>query len=88
MADLLLELGRKKLGIEPRAGKLRGWAADLPAKKRRDSLRKVARKDGCGTAIKRLNLVAVYSKRTSPDTARKAKSDMEWLRRQRFCALS
>lgn len=88
MADLLLELGKKVIGAEPKAGKLKGWSKDLPSGKRRESLKKVVRKDGCGTAIRRLNLIAVYSKRTSPETTRKARSDITWLKKQGFCRLA
>lgn len=72
---------------KPEAGRLRGWSKDLPADLRRGILREVAQADGCATAIRRLNLLANWTKTTSPETSSKARSDMRWLRAQGFCKL-
>ena len=71
---------------EPKAGKLKGWKAKQPAVKRRKELRKVAKQHGCKDAVLDLNLLANYTKRTSPSTHRKARADMAWLRKQKWCA--
>lgn len=71
----------------PEAGGLKGWGHTLPESERRTALRRITKKDGCGTAIKRLNLLANFTKKTSPETHRLAREDMKWLRSQGFCAL-
>ena len=43
--------------------------------------------DSCRTAILDLNLLANLTKRTSPGTHRKARSDMAWARKQNWCRL-
>lgn len=72
---------------KPEAGGLRGWNHTLTAPERRAALRRITAKDGCGTAIRRLNLLANFTKKTSPQTHRLAREDMQWLRSQGFCAL-
>lgn len=72
---------------KPAPGGLDGWEHSAPAGKRRSALRKVTKEDGCGTAIKRLNLLATFTKKTSPETHRVAREDMKWLKSQGFCQL-
>ncbi len=75
--------------------KRKDWAKDDPAKKRRAILKCVVTKklprkgdtEPCRTGINDLNLLANYTKRTSPDTHRKARADMAWLRKQSWCKL-
>lgn len=76
--------GRKTLPV-PREGALRGWQKSLPAPARRQVVARVAKDEGCGTALRRLGLLANFTKRTSPDTHKKAKADMAWLRRAKVC---
>jgi len=72
---------------KPEPGALEGWSHEASASERHRTLRRVSRKDGCGTVIKRLNLIATFTKRTSPATKRAAQADMKWLRGQGFCSL-
>jgi hypothetical protein len=43
--------------------------------------------DPCRTGILNLNLLANFTKRTSPDTHKKARADMAWTRKQAWCKL-
>lgn len=70
---------------QPRAGSLRGWKKTMPAGTRRKVVGRIAREEGCGTALKRLNLLANFTKKTSPETHRKARADMKWLRNSAPC---
>ena len=70
---------------KPKAGKLMGWKTKLSAAERHAILRQVARKHGCKDAVLDLNLLANYTKRTSPKTHRTARADMAWLRKQDWC---
>lgn len=71
----------------PEPGGLKGWSKDASTAQRHAALRKVSEADGCGTAIKRLNLLANFTKTTSPATHKAARRDMQWLRKQGFCSL-
>jgi hypothetical protein len=71
----------------PEPGFLKGWRKVLPDKKRHKIIKDVNAAEGCASTIRRLNLLANYTKRTSPETYRKARADMAWVRRQGFCKL-
>jgi hypothetical protein len=71
----------------PEPGFLRGWRKDLAPRERHGILRRLNAEEGCASAIRRLNLLANYTRRTSPETYRKARADMAWLRGQSFCRL-
>jgi len=71
--------------IQP--GFLPGWRHDLPATKRRAAIEKVTNTEGCASTIRRLNLLANYTKNTSPSTYEAARGDMAWVRDQTFCHL-
>ena len=75
----------KQVLPKPSEGGLLGWKKAMPTAARRRLLREVARKDGCLTAVRRLDLLAKFTKKTSPSTRRAARSDAEWLRAQKFC---
>lgn len=77
----------KRVLPPPKAGKLKGWKAELPATERHKALRRANEKYGCRDVILDLNLLANYTKRTSPETHRKARADMDWLRERAFCKL-
>ena len=78
---------RKRVLPKPEAGGLKGWSAHASPASRRRAARAASKRDGCGTALKRLSLLANFTKKTSPETHHAAKADMEWLRRQKFCHL-
>ncbi len=69
-----------KQWYEPREGALRGWQACLPASERRRILRRIVRREGYATAIRRLNSLRNVS--TNRETDHAAKMDMEYLRRK------
>ena len=59
-------------------------AKKAPAKKapaRRKTLRKVVAKVGALSTFRKLNAVAVYTKRTAPKTSRKMKADRKWVKK-------
>jgi len=71
--------------IQP--GFLPGWRHDMPESKRRAAIEKVTTAEGCASTIRRLNLLANYTKNTSPSTYAAARGDMAWVRDQTFCHL-
>jgi uncharacterized protein DUF5771 len=71
--------------IEP--GFLRGWSHAMPDARRHAAIERVVRAEGCVNAIRRLTVLANYTKNTSPSTHEKARADMEWVRNQGFCHL-
>lgn len=77
----------KKTLPKPKAGKLFGWKADLPATERRKALKKATSSSGCRAVISRMNMERGYTKNTSPSTYNKLVADWEWLREQNFCKL-
>ena len=58
---------------------------DLPEKDRREVLKKLSERDGCGTAIKKMTLLRNIT--ADRETKSKAKADAEWLAKQGFCKL-
>ena len=74
---------RERVLPPPEEGALHGWKKELPAGKRRKILLGIARDESYRDAVGRLNLLANYTKRTSPETHKAARSDMAWLKRHR-----
>jgi hypothetical protein len=72
---------------KPEPGGLKGWSHEAGTAERHAALKKASAKDGCGTTLKRLNLLANFTKTTSPATHRAARRDMQWLKGQGFCSL-
>lgn len=72
---------------KPELGGLKGWSKNQSTAQRHVTLKKVSESDGCGTTLKRLNLLANFTKTTSPATHKAARRDMQWLRKQGFCSL-
>ncbi len=87
----------KKVLPKPKKGDLscrgRDWNHKQKASTRRGILKCIVEKklrgtiDPCRAAILDLNLLANFTKRTSPSTHQKARSDMAWVRKQRWCRL-
>jgi hypothetical protein len=65
--------------IDVHEGALQGWSKDLPQEKRIEILKRVIRKDGYATVIRRLNFLINVGK--DRETDRKAKADMEVLQK-------
>ncbi len=63
--------------IDVKEGALGGWRKDMPQKQRLDILKRVVRKDGYSTVIRRLNFLINIG--SDPETDRAAKSDMKAL---------
>lgn len=61
-------------------GRLDGWGIDKSDTERHNILNRVVRKDGYATTIRRLNALRNVS--TSRETDRKAKADMDYLRKE------
>lgn len=61
---------------------LKGWCEACPEEKRHEALERVVREDGYATAVRRLNLLATYSKRDNPHLHRTALEDEAWLHRR------
>jgi len=70
---------KKKLWFKPK-GKLRGWSIDKSQEKRRHILDRLVRKLSYATVVRKLNALRNVS--TSKETDRKAKADMEYLRKK------
>jgi len=64
-----------------RKGALMGYHAKDSMRSRRATLRKVVRKVGPLSAFRKLNAVAVYSKKRAPGTAKTFKRDRNWIRK-------
>ena len=61
-------------------GKLGGWSKKLPQTKRRTLLKKMVKKDGYATVIRRLLQLRNVTK--DKETVAKTTSDMEYLRKK------
>ncbi len=87
----------KKVLPKPKKGDLscrgRDWSHKQPASTRRSIIKCIVEKklrgtaNSCRAAILDLNLLANFTKRTSPSTHRKARADMAWVRKQGWCRL-
>jgi hypothetical protein len=71
--------GRGPKLIPIKEGRLRGWSKDMPAGARRTILRRIVRREGYATAIRRLNALRNLS--TDRETDAAAKADMLYLQR-------
>ena len=74
--------GRRRSRIGTlRKGTLMGYHAKNSMRSRRATLRKVVRRVGALSAFRKLNAVAVYSKKRAPGTAKTFKRDRNWIRK-------
>ena len=62
-------------------GELTGYSATMKAPTRRKILRAVAKKVGPLSTFRKLNAVAVYTKRTAPKKSRTFKADRTWVKK-------
>jgi hypothetical protein len=62
-------------------GSLMGYNTHMKAPARRKTLRKVVAKVGPLSTFRKLNAVAVFTKRTAPKTSRKMKADRKWVKK-------
>jgi len=74
--------GQKIIG-KLRVGSLRkyGYSIKSPSSKRHESLKEAIKEYGKSSTIKKLNVISIYNKRSNPKTSRKAKLDMEFVRK-------
>lgn len=70
---------------KPEPGALGGWSKKLSDSARREVLKKLTGREGCGTVIKKLVLLRNLT--TDQATKKTAKSDQGWLKKQGFCEL-
>lgn len=69
-------------GIGPlKKGTLMGYSATMKAPSRHKILRKVVAKAGPLSTFRKLNAVAVYTKRTAPKKSRTFKADRKWVKK-------
>lgn len=69
-----------KLGDDVHLSKY-GYRVDKPQEKRRESLKRAARKHGTLPVLRRTNLIANYSK-SEKDNYKRLRSDVEFLKRE------
>jgi hypothetical protein len=68
--------------VHIRQGALKGWCEKCSAAQRHTALRSVARKDGYGTLIRRLNFLRnVASRKDNPRLKTVATRDIRWAQR-------
>jgi hypothetical protein len=68
--------------VHIKAGAMKGWCAQCPAAKRHSALRSVAKSDGYGVTVRRLNFLAnVANRRSNPKLRIVARRDVLWARR-------
>ncbi len=67
----------------PEKGALGDYSTKNPAAERRVSLKKSVRDKGYATTMREINIRATLNKTTNPGIARKMKSDMEYLRKNK-----
>lgn len=95
MAKELVELGSKKKKAPKgrryiknlKEGAMDGWSHTKSAASRHRAIREDVGQVGCRKTIQRLTAIKVLNKRQSPGAAKKANTDMAWLRKQNFCKL-
>lgn len=63
-------------------GGLHGWCEACGEESRRRALERTVREDGYATAVRRLNVLAVYSREDNPRLHRITREDMRWLERE------
>lgn len=87
-ASELIELGRSKkkwAKFGKKGGYLPGWSKKASPAKRHSALRKVADREGCIVAIRRLVQLANVTQ--DRPTEEKARADARWIHNQVFCKL-
>ena len=72
----------RKIFKDLRVGSLtkHGYAVSKKSSSRRNSLKKAVKEYGTSSVIKKLNVLSIYNKRTSPQTVKTVKSDMKFVR--------
>jgi hypothetical protein len=69
-------------GIGPlKKGELMGYSVSMKAPARHKTLRKVVAKVGPLSTFRKLNAIAVYTKRTAPKKSRTFKADRKWVKK-------
>lgn len=77
----------KRMLPTPTPGAIAPWSHVQSDEKRRSILLHLLDKKPCATVIRDLNLLANFTKATSPATYAKAREDMAWVRKQPACKL-
>lgn len=81
--DLGAEGKGKKVVKILRVGSLRkyGYSMKSPFSSRQEALKKAVKQYGKSSTIKKLNVISLYNKRTHPKTSKRAKKDMDFVRK-------
>jgi hypothetical protein len=73
--------GRRSLIGPLKKGTLMGYSARMKPAARHKTLRKVIRKVGPLSTFRKLNAIAVLTKRTAPKSSRKMQTDRKWVKK-------
>ncbi len=77
----------KRVLPAPTPGALMFWSHRKPQAERHEILKNLLKRKPCVTVIRDLNLLANFTKATSPATHSTARADMDWIRKQPTCVL-
>jgi hypothetical protein len=61
-------------------GGLPGYKLDMSTEDRRDALKKAVNKNGYLPIMRRVNVLSIFLRRSSPDKAKRAEQDKNWLK--------
>ena len=73
--------GRRSLIGPLKKGTLMGYSARMKPAARHKTLRRVIRKVGPLSTFRKLNAIAVLTKRTAPKSSRKMQTDRKWVKK-------
>jgi hypothetical protein len=76
---------RRRIGkLKPGLMKAVGYDVNAPAEKRHEAVDKAVKKYGKLSTLRKLNAVAVYTRRTSPAKSKKFKSDVTYVQKKYY----
>lgn len=61
---------------------LHGWCEACSPSERHAAIERTVREDGYATTVRRLNILAVYSKTQNPHLHRTASEDIRWIQKE------
>lgn len=70
---------RKKITLKK--GTLPGYKLDIPEKTRRTALKKAVDINGYVTVMRKVNVLSIFLRKSSPAKSKKAESDKNWLKK-------
>lgn len=72
---------KSRVRIPVKKGALAGYTIADSLQKRREILKKIAKKDGWSKVVKRLNVLYIYNKNNHPENAMKFRRDMFYVQK-------